>query len=73
MHARTPPSDYGRASELMDQRRIDVILACSRANVGYVSDHVYHTAQGLPFLLEDAASGVSRLSAYHATRPWAHS
>jgi Xaa-Pro dipeptidase len=37
----------------MDEQGIDLILACSRANVGYLSGHVYHTAQGLPFLLED--------------------
>jgi Xaa-Pro aminopeptidase len=37
----------------MDQQGIDIVLACSRANVGYLSGHVYHTAQGLPFLLED--------------------
>lgn len=50
---RTPPFDYARASALMDERGIDLVLACSRANVGYLSGHVYHTAQGLPFLLED--------------------
>jgi Xaa-Pro aminopeptidase len=50
---RTPPFDYALASAVMDERGVDVVLACSRANVGYLSGHVYHTAQGLPFLLED--------------------
>ena len=53
MQTHTPPFVYSRASTLMDQAGIDIILACSRANVGYLSGHVYHTAQGLPFLLED--------------------
>lgn len=37
----------------MDERRVDAVLVCSRANVGYLADYYYYTAQGLPFLLED--------------------
>jgi Xaa-Pro aminopeptidase len=50
---RHPPFDYARASSLMDERGVEALLACSRANVGYLADYVYSTAQGLPFLLED--------------------
>src|SRR4051812_20480839 len=53
MSEREPPFDYGRASALMDQRGVEALLVCSRANVGYLADYYYYTAQGLPFLLED--------------------
>jgi Xaa-Pro aminopeptidase len=48
-----PPFDYGRASALMDERGVEALLVCSRANVGYLADYTYYTAQALPFLLED--------------------
>src|SRR4051812_44445301 len=50
---RTPPFDYARASALMDRQDIEALLVCSRANVGYLADYTYYTAQALPFLLED--------------------
>ncbi len=53
MGTRTPPFDYARASALMDQRGVEMLLVCSRANVGYLADYTYYTAQALPFLLED--------------------
>ena len=31
----------------------DLLLACSRQNVGYLSDYVYYVGQGLPTILED--------------------
>ena len=37
----------------MDELRVDLILACSRANVGYLADYTYYVAQGLPYVLED--------------------
>jgi Xaa-Pro dipeptidase len=53
MADREPPFDSPRASALMDQHGVEALLVCSRANVGYLADYTYHTAQGLPFLLED--------------------
>ncbi|MBV9322941.1 MAG: aminopeptidase P family protein [Chloroflexi bacterium] len=53
MTPRTPPFDYARASALMEAQNIQAILVCSRANVGYLADYTYYTAQALPFLLED--------------------
>jgi Xaa-Pro dipeptidase len=53
MTSRTPPFDYPRASTLMDAQNIEVLLVSSRANVGYLADYTYYTAQALPFLLED--------------------
>ena len=53
MSPRTPPFDYARASALMDEQAIEALLVCSRANVGYLADYTYYTAQALPFLLED--------------------
>jgi Xaa-Pro aminopeptidase len=53
MTLRTPPFDYARASSLMDDQNIEALLVCSRANVGYLADYTYYTAQALPFLLED--------------------
>ena len=53
MTTRTPPFDYARASALMDAQNIEAVLVCSRANVGYLADYTYYTAQALPFLLED--------------------
>src|SRR5688572_15642771 len=53
MPDRQAPFDYARASALMDERGVDIVLVCSRANVGYLADYYYYTAQGLPFLLED--------------------
>jgi len=49
----TPPFDYPRASVLMDEQNVEALLVCSRANVGYLADYTYYTAQALPFLLED--------------------
>lgn len=53
MPDRDPPFDYAHMSTLMAQRGVDVVLVCSRANVGYLADYTYYTAQGLPFLMED--------------------
>jgi Xaa-Pro aminopeptidase len=53
MGLRIPPFDYARASTLMDQQDVEALLVCSRANVGYLADYTYYTAQALPFLLED--------------------
>ncbi len=53
MPDRQPPFDYPRASALMDEQGVEALLVCSRSNVGYLADYTYHTAQGLPFLLED--------------------
>src|SRR3954447_17792665 len=53
MTTRTPPFDYARASALMEDQHIEACLVCSRANVGYLADYTYYTAQALPFLLED--------------------
>jgi Xaa-Pro dipeptidase len=53
MPSRTPPFDYARASTLMEERDIEALLVCSRANAGYLADYTYYTAQALPFLLED--------------------
>src|SRR5437867_686497 len=55
-HARSksePPFDRARASALMEEQGVDLIVACSRANVGYLADYTYYVAQGLPFVLED--------------------
>ena len=49
------PFDYARASALMNAQNIEAILVCSRANVGYLADYTYYTAQALPFLLEDGS------------------
>jgi Xaa-Pro aminopeptidase len=53
MTSRIPPFDYARASALMDAQGVEALLVCSRANVGYLADYTYFTAQALPFLLED--------------------
>ena len=37
----------------MEERGVDLLLACSRANVGYLSGYTYYVAQGLPYVLED--------------------
>ena len=37
----------------MDERGVDLLLGCSRANVGYLADYTYYVAQGLPYVLED--------------------
>ena len=37
----------------MDEQSVDALVVCSRANVGYLADYTYYTAQALPFLLED--------------------
>jgi Xaa-Pro dipeptidase len=50
---RAPPFDRAKASELMEQQDVDMLLVCSRANVGYLADYVYYVAQGLPYVLED--------------------
>ncbi|TMB97573.1 MAG: aminopeptidase P family protein [Chloroflexi bacterium] len=55
-HARSksePPFDRARASALMEEQGVDLIVACSRANVGYLADYTYYVAQGLPYVLED--------------------
>jgi len=49
----TPPFDRERLSRLMDEARVDLLLGCSRANVGYLADYTYYVAQGLPYVLED--------------------
>ena len=38
---------------LLEEHRADLLLACSRANVGYLVDYTYYVAQGLPYVLED--------------------
>jgi Xaa-Pro dipeptidase len=53
MSRKAPPFDYARASVLMDEQSVEAMLVCSRANVGYLADYTYYTAQALPFLLED--------------------
>jgi len=50
---RTPPFDRERLSRLMDEAGADLLLGCSRANVGYLADYTYYVAQGLPYVLED--------------------
>ena len=50
---REPPFDRVRAERLMDELRVDLLLGCSRANVGYLADYTYYVAQGLPYVLED--------------------
>ena len=37
----------------MDEVGVDLLLGCSRANVGYLADYTYYVAQGLPYVLED--------------------
>src|SRR5437867_2916257 len=37
----------------MEERGVDLLLACSRANVGYLTGYTYYVAQGLPYVLED--------------------
>lgn len=37
----------------MEERGVDLLLACSRANVGYLSGYTYYVAQGLPYVMED--------------------
>src|SRR5439155_17857751 len=54
MGTRTPPFDYARASALMDQRGVEALLVCSRANVGYLADYTYYTAQA--YVGEDTVS-----------------
>ncbi len=53
MTKRHPPFDRSRAAALMEERGVDLLLACSRANVGYLADYTYYVAQGLPYVLED--------------------
>ena len=50
---RVPPFDRERLTRLMDEARVDLLLGCSRANVGYLADYTYYVAQGLPYVLED--------------------
>jgi Xaa-Pro aminopeptidase len=50
---RPPLFDYGRATQLMDAANVDILLACSPANVGYLADYTYYVNQGLPYVLED--------------------
>src|SRR6266545_7049808 len=50
---REPPFDRARASRLMEELSVDLVLACSRANVGYLAGYTYYVAQGLPYVLED--------------------
>jgi Xaa-Pro dipeptidase len=50
---RKPPFDRARAELLMDELGVDLVLGCSRANVGYLADYTYYVAQGLPYVLED--------------------
>jgi Xaa-Pro dipeptidase len=50
---REPPFDRARAARLMDEVGVDLLLGCSRANVGYLADYTYYVAQGLPYVLED--------------------
>lgn len=50
---RVPPFDRDRASRLMEEMGADLLLGCSRANVGYLADYTYYVAQGLPYVLED--------------------
>jgi Xaa-Pro aminopeptidase len=48
-----PPFDRDRASRLLEEAGADLLLGCSRANVGYLADYTYYVAQGLPYVLED--------------------
>jgi len=41
----------------MDTQYVEALLVCSRANVGYLADYTYHTAQALPFCSRTDASG----------------
>jgi Xaa-Pro dipeptidase len=50
---RLPPFDRDRLSRLMEEAGADLLLGCSRANVGYLADYTYYVAQGLPYVLED--------------------
>jgi Xaa-Pro aminopeptidase len=50
---RLPPFDRDRLSRLMEEKGADLLLGCSRANVGYLADYIYYVAQGLPYVLED--------------------
>ena len=50
---RVPPFDRDRLSRLMEEAGVDLLLGCSRANVGYLADYTYYVAQGLPYVLED--------------------
>lgn len=45
---RVPPFEHDRASRLMEEMGADLLLGCSRANVGYLADYTYYVAQGLP-------------------------
>src|SRR2546427_2682043 len=49
------PAFFGpeRASALMEDLNVELLLACSPANVGYLTDYTYYVNQGLPYVLED--------------------
>ncbi len=44
--------DFTRASRLMDEQGIDLLLANSPANVGYLADYAPYINDGHPFLLD---------------------
>ena len=50
---RPPLFEYARASALMDAAGVDLLLACSPANVGYLADYTYYVHGGQPYVLED--------------------
>ena len=50
-----PIFDYDQTSTLMDEYGVDIILANTRPNVGYLADYYYY--EGLPnFMMEDGLS-----------------
>lgn len=54
MADRTPPFfDRARLAELLERHGADLLLVCSRQNIGYVADYTYYVGQGLPTILED--------------------
>ena len=55
MGQRNPPFDYDKATSLMEKSGIDIILANTKRNVGYLADYYYN--EGLPeFMMEDGQS-----------------
>ena len=54
MPERTPPFfDRAQLAEMLRLHDADLLLVCSKQNVGYVADYTYYVGQGLPTILED--------------------
>ena len=53
--------DYAKASALMDESGIDLVLVSSRENVGYLADYDVYVNNGLPFMLDGTSQWTGRM------------